>query len=236
MIASPAPVLLCDLDGTLVDTVHDLAANLNRVLGESGLAPLATDQVRGCVGQGAARMVQRGFALAGRPLTPESADHEAALRRFLDLYGAAPIHHSAAYPGVAETLRRLRAAGWRLGVCSNKPQAPSEAILAGLGLADLFEAVAGGDRFPVRKPDGGHLRRTLAAMEAEDAPAVLVGDSRVDLDAARDAGLPVVLVTYGYGQEDVGTLGADGVIADFSVLPAVLASLRAPFNDEVRGR
>jgi phosphoglycolate phosphatase len=122
-------------------------------------------------------------------------------------------------------LRHLSEAGWRLGVCTNKPQAPSDQILGDLGLAGFFEAVGGGDRFPARKPDGSHLHATLDLMGAGAEQAVLVGDSRIDLLAARDAQMPVVLVTYGYGQEDLRSLGPDALIDRFDELPAVLESL-----------
>ncbi len=216
-------VALFDLDGTLVDSLADLARALNAVLAAEGLAPLPEATVRGLVGRGAARLVAEGFAAAGRPLG--AAALEARLARFLAHYGAAPVAHSRPYPGVAATLSRLRAQGWRLGVCTNKPQHLSEAVLAGLGLADFFAVVAGGDRFPVRKPDGGHLLATLDLMDATVAQAILVGDSDNDLKAARDAGMPVVLVDFGYSRRPAAELGADRVVSDFPALPGVLAEI-----------
>lgn len=217
-------VLLCDLDGTLVDTVHDLAAALNRLLAEAGLPGRPESEVRRLVGRGAARLVADGFAAAGRPLA--EADWDQAVKRFLAIYEADPAAHSPPYPGVAATLARLQDAGWRLGVCTNKPQAPAQAILRALDLAPYFDAVGGGDRFPARKPDGAHVHATLELMGAEPAAAVLVGDSRIDVMAARDAGIPMVLVTYGYGEPDLASLGPAAVIDRFDALPGVLAGLR----------
>jgi len=215
--------VLFDLDGTLVDSLADLARALNAVLAAEGLPPLPEATVRGLVGRGAARLVAEGFAAAGQPL--DGAALEARLARFLSHYGAAPVAHSRAYPGVAATLSRLRSEGWQLGVCTNKPQHLSEAVLAGLGLAQFFAAVAGGDRFPVRKPDGGHLRATLDLMDATVGQAILVGDSDNDVKAAWDAGMPVVLVDYGYSRVPVAELGADRVVSDFRALPAVLGDI-----------
>jgi len=217
------PVLLCDLDGTLVDTVHDLAAALNRLLSDAALPTRPESEVRALVGQGAARLVADGFAAAGRPL--DESDREPTIRRFLEIYEADPAAHSPAYAGVPATLDRLRGDGWRLGVCTNKPQAPAAAILRELNLARYFDAVGGGDRFPARKPDGAHVHATLELMDVDPAHAVLVGDSRIDVMAARDAGIPMVLVTYGYGEPGLADLGPAAVIDRFDALPGVLAGL-----------
>lgn len=218
-----ADVVLCDLDGTLVDTAADLAAALNRLLGEAGRAPLSVDTVRGMVGHGAAKLVERGFRHGGAAL-PE-AELPDRMRRFLEIYQADPVGHSRPYPGVEAALQRLRADGIRLAVVTNKPQAASEAVLRGLGLDGYFAVVAGGDRFPVRKPDAGHLRRTLDLLGTEPAGAVLVGDSATDLEAGRNAGLPVILVDYGYSQTPAAELGADRVISGFAELPDALARI-----------
>lgn len=216
-------VLLCDLDGTLVDTVADLAAALNAVLAQDGLPPLDEATVRGLVGHGAARLVADGFATARAPLAPDAFDSR--LARFLAVYEAAPAVHSRLYPGVPATLRKLFDGGWRLGVCTNKPQRPSEAILEALDLSWLFTAVGGGDRFPARKPDGSHILATLETMDASPEHTVLVGDSVNDLRAARDAGIPVVLVDYGYAATPVHALDPDAVIGSFEQLPAVLGEI-----------
>jgi phosphoglycolate phosphatase len=218
-----SPALLIDLDGTLVDTVADLAAALNALLAERGLPPLAEAAVRGLVGRGARRLVERGLSSAGAP--PDDAALDAAHARFLELYGAAPAARSRPYPGVRATLAAWQAAGVPMAVCTNKPQAPSLAILRALGLDGHFRAVGGGDRYPVRKPDGGHLTATLAEAGLAGRPAVMIGDSAPDLEAARDAGLPVVLVDYGYSGRPVAELGADAVVSRFDALPAVVTRL-----------
>ena len=220
-----APILLCDLDGTLVDTVHDLTAVLNRLLAESDLPGLAESQVRRIVGRGMPRLVADGFSMAGRPLA--APEWDPAVARFMALYNADPAAHTAVYPGVPETLDTLARAGWRIAVCTNKPHAPTAAILEALDLARFIEAIGAGDSFAVRKPEGAHLHATLAHMLGDPAAAVMVGDSRIDLHAARDAGLPVVLVGYGYGDPDLQPTDADAWIDRFDALPAALAGIRS---------
>ncbi len=222
MILPPPAALLLDFDGTLVDSAPDLAAALNLVLAESGRSRLALKDIKAMVGDGVATLVERGLAATGP--RPHEADLPAVVARFLELYGAAASQETRPYPGVLETLGSLKTAGWRLAVCTNKATQLTVRILADLNMTGLFEAVVGGDSLPVRKPDGGHLLGTLARLPDPPATAIMVGDSINDLLSARDAGLPVVLVTYGYGA-GARTLGADRVIDRFAELPAALADL-----------
>ena len=211
-----------DLDGTLVDTLPDIAAALNRVLVDEGRAALAGPVVATMIGDGVARLVERGFAATGAALG--AAAREASTRRFLALYEADVAGRSRPFPGVAKTLSELRSAGLRLAVCTNKPAAPSEALLASLGLADFFSAVVGGDSLAVRKPDGRHLLATLARLGVAAGRAVMVGDSANDVAVARDAGVPVIVVSYGYGTT-ARLLGADAVIDGFADLCRALERL-----------
>ena len=219
------PSLLIDLDGTLVDSLPDTAGTLNLLLKERGLAPVPIARVAEMVGDGVAKLVERGLTWrAGGP--PPPGEREALIARYLEIYEARLTAETRPYPGVAETLAGLREAGWRLAVCTNKPEAASRAILSQLVLNRHFETVGGGDSFAERKPAAGHALATLARMGAPRETAVLVGDSPIDLLCARNAGLPAVMVSYGYSREPVRGLGADAVIDRFDQLPAALASLR----------
>ena len=211
--------LLFDLDGTLVDTAPDLAGALNGVLREHGRETLEVDQVKILVGDGAVAMIERGFeASGGLPDTIEN------LRlRFLEIYAATLTRHSRPYPGVVATLERFHSAGHPMAVCTNKPQAPSEAILDGLDLVRFFGATAGGDRFPVRKPDAGHITGLLELIGA--SAAVMIGDSMNDVAAARAADIPVIAVSYGYTVLPAAEFGADAVVDSFDEIPAALAAL-----------
>jgi phosphoglycolate phosphatase len=208
--------MLLDLDGTLVDSVPDLAAAMNRSLTAQKLAPLSRDEVRGFIGDGAKALVDRGFAARGRV-----AD-AAILDAFVLDYGARAAVETRAYPGVPEGLAALRARGWTLAVCTNKPEAPARALLAALGLDGFFAAVGGGDSFPVRKPDPGHLLATLHAAGGMPERCVMVGDHHNDILAAIGAGVPGIWASYGYGTH---VEGATTTLAQFTDLPALAEAL-----------
>jgi len=212
--------LLLDLDGTLVDSAPDLAGALNQLRAEFGLAPLALDAVKAMVGDGAAKLVERGLPPGSAP-----AELDRLVARYVALYHERQTAMTRPYPGVVETLRSLSGEGWRLAVCTNKPEAPSREILAAFGLDGLFAAVGGGDSFAERKPAAGHLLATLARMAAPPDAAVMVGDSPNDVLSARRAGLPVIVVGYGYSRVPPAELGADAVIERFAELPAALEAL-----------
>jgi phosphoglycolate phosphatase len=187
------PTLLLDLDGTLVDSAADLMAALNRLMAARALPAFDRPAVVGMIGDGVEALVDR--ALAARGLAPDPA--------ILATYRADYDQHFAdatrPYPDVEATLGRMAANGWRLAVCTNKPEGVARTLLAALGLLDLFAAVGGGDSFPVRKPDPAHLRATLAAAGGDPAAAVMVGDHANDVKAAIGAGIPCIFALWGYG-------------------------------------
>ena len=217
--------LLLDLDGTLVDSAPDLAAALNRLLADHGRAAVTLPAVKGMIGDGVPKLVERGFAATGA--VPASAALATAVERFKRDYEGALAVETRLFPGVPETLETLHGRGWRLAVATNKPQAASEQVLETFGLAPPIEAVAGGDRFAVRKPEAGHLLGTLELLGIAPEAAIMVGDSRNDVLSARNAGLPVIVMSYGYGKIPAHDLGADAVIDRFDQLPEALAALRA---------
>ena len=217
----PLEAVVFDLDGTLVDTLPDLAAALNRLLAEEGYPAVDSAAVAAMVGDGAAKLVERGFAAVGRELTGD--EYIGLRRRYIEIYEGGLSHHSRPYPGAVEILDALRGAGLRLAICTNKPEAPSHALLAALGLAGHFDAVVGGDTLDVRKPDGRHLSETITRTGARRA--VMIGDTPNDVAAARNAGVPVVAVSHGYAQIPAAELGADAVIDHFDELEDVLLRL-----------
>lgn len=222
-------IAVFDLDGTLVDSLPDLAIALNKLLAEKGRRPLAADEVRVMVGDGAVRLVERAFAATGPAVDACGPD---LTRRFLTLYEGNAADNTRPFPGVRAALDQLVSDGWRLAICTNKPHRPTVEILAALGLAPLFETVLGGDSVPFRKPDPRHLAATLEAMAARPEQAVFVGDSPNDLDAARGLGVPVALVTFGYSRIPVTELGADTLVASFHDLPQALRRLAAQPSGE----
>ncbi len=222
-----APVLLCDLDGTLVDSLPDLAAAVSELLAGEGRPDLAPEAVAAMVGDGVPKLIERALAATGG--VPSEPALAALVARYLPIYEARMTDLTRPYPGAIETLRALKAAGWRLAVCTNKPAAPSRAIVAGLGFDGLFEAISGGDSLAVKKPDPGHLLGLLeglgVAPGAAPGVAVMLGDSANDILAAKAAGLPSIAIAHGYGGTPARELGADRVIESFAELPAALAAL-----------
>lgn len=210
--------LLLDLDGTLIDTVPDLAAALNRLMAAHGLAGFTQAETASMVGDGVARLVERACAARGR--TADAADVAA----FAADYAAHAVEASRLYPGVAETLRRLDAEGWHLAVCTNKPEAPARALLRAFGLDALIRAVGGGDSFPVRKPDPRHALATLAAAGGTPDRAVMVGDNVNDVAAATGAGLPCIFAAWGYGSPAMA-VGAAATAATFTEVPDLARAL-----------
>jgi phosphoglycolate phosphatase len=181
-----------DLDGTLVDSLRDLAEAVNDLLAERGASPLPLDEVARMVGDGAATLVARATAAAG---LPPSTD---ALARFLEIYDARLLAWTRPYPGIPELLAALKPRV-RLAVLTNKPLAATRAILSGLALDAYFEEVVGGDGPFPRKPDPAGLRHLMHHADADPAATLLVGDSRVDWQTAQAAGSQICLVRYGFG-------------------------------------
>jgi phosphoglycolate phosphatase len=211
-------VLIFDLDGTLVDSVPDLRAALNKMLGGMHRRELTPDEVRGMIGDGTRALVERALAATGT-----ITDVDAAHQRFLQLYEAAPAKLSRLYPGVEATLKSLRALGARLAICTNKPQAATLGVLQEFGIAGYFEAVLGGDAVPFRKPDPRHLLAAIERLGATTKDAVMIGDNENDYAAARAAGIPVILMLYGYLRVPPETLAPDAWLEHFRDIPEALA-------------
>ncbi len=210
--------LIFDLDGTLVDSVPDLAAALNRLMAARGLAPFDHAGTAAMVGDGARALVERAFAARGL-----EADEDAQAG-FLADYSANAAVATRPFPGAETALRDLAGAGWRLAVCTNKPGIATSALLAALGLEALFVAIGAGDSFPVKKPDPRHLLATIELAGGDPARAVMVGDHSNDVRAAIGAGLPCLFAGWGYGPPAMAA-GATAIVAGFSELPAAAARL-----------
>jgi phosphoglycolate phosphatase len=217
------PVLIFDLDGTLVDSAPDLTHSLNWTLGEAGLPAVGLDDVRNMVGLGARRLIERGIEKGGG--IAESRYVDRLLGLFLHHYERNLVVDTKAFEDVPEILDGL-AGKARLGICTNKPERLAVDLLSALGLIGRFPVVLGGDSLPWKKPDRRHLdavRRRLAS----DGPAIMVGDSITDIEGARNAGIPVVAVTYGYSTAPIRDLSPDIAIDRFRDLPAAIERLNA---------
>ncbi|MEK9752798.1 MAG: phosphoglycolate phosphatase [Rhodospirillaceae bacterium] len=223
MISQRFNAVVFDLDGTLIDSEPDLRAALNKTLAESGRASVTRPQVVKMIGDGVPKLVERGFDATGGPPVDGL---EAAVKRFSANYEGHTSALSEVFPGVPAALAELKRQGLRLGVCTNKPQKPTEEILADFGLAGLIDAAVGGDALGgVRKPDGRHLAAVLEKLDAAPDRAVMVGDNHNDAGVARALGVPFVAVSFGYARGTVAELEADRVIHHFRELAAALAAL-----------
>ena len=221
-MAARAPALIFDLDGTLVDSLADLRSAINRLLAELRLPPASLAEARIMLGDGAAAFVSR--ALESRGLVAAPAELERLTRRYLEFYGAEPVGETRPYPGVPETLERLRRSGHDCAVCTNKPKRAAAAVLEAVGLAHHFGAVVCPEDVGNRKPHPDHLAAAIAALGGAPTAAVMIGDSANDVRPARTLGVPVVVMEYGYSLERAESLGADLVLPRFSDLEAALAT------------
>ena len=217
-----------DLDGTLVDTIGDLAHALNRTLAEDGFEALAIDAVRDLVGKGVGNLVRRAYAMArGEP--PADDELERIVARYFANYAATLGERSAPYPGVVEGLGRLRAAGFPLAVVTNKASRFVQPHLDRTAFAGWFDAIVGGDDAGAKKPDAAPLELAAARLGVDVRRVLMVGDSGNDVACARAAGAPVVVVPYGYREgRAVQDLAADAIVDSLDDLPERVAVRRTP--------
>jgi len=190
--------LVFDLDGTLVETAPDLHAALNHTLVQKNLGPVAIETIRMMIGEGAKALIRKGLAHHGAKID-ETELEEQLWPSFLNYYQKNITRLSHAYPGCVDCLKRLTRSKAKLAVCTNKAQMLAEHVLAGVELDHYFAATVGGDALAVKKPDGAHILETIARSGGDPKRAIMIGDSQTDERAARDAGLPFVFVSFGYG-------------------------------------
>ncbi len=219
-----APLIVFDLDGTLADTAGDLVATLNIILAREGLAGIAVPDARAMVGGGAKVLIQRALSAHGMKVSETRVDE--MLADFLAYYEAHVADETVLFPGVAHALDRFEAAGFAFAVCTNKVEYPSTLLLTALGVAGRFRAICGKDTFAVSKPDGEALLQTIARAGGDRGRAVMVGDSKMDIDTARNAGIPIVAVNFGYTSEPVDIFKPDRVIGHYDELWGAVAALR----------
>ncbi|KAA2314920.1 phosphoglycolate phosphatase [Pseudooceanicola sediminis] len=209
--------IVFDLDGTLIDSAEDVQGIANAIL-PPDLPPVTLPEVRAFMGEGTPTFIRR--LIDARDLPTDSFDtlHKGFMARY-----KTAVTRTTVYPGVAETLSDLRAAGHRLGLCTNKPAAPARAVLAHLGLAEYFDVLLGGDSLPQRKPDPAPLLAILANLG--DTRALYVGDSETDAETAHAAAVPFLLFTEGYPKGPTDKIACTARFSSFSALPGLVAQL-----------
>ena len=217
--------IIFDLDGTLIDTVPDVCGALNRTLTKYGRHPHTVDEVKDYMGRGARVTRERALGLTGNVPSDEMIDRLTA--EFLADYAKNPIVDSTLYPYVLDALSQLRASGASLAVCTNKPSVTAYPVLAAFDIDKVFDAIICGDEAVDCKPNGNHILETIAKAGGNPSKSIMVGDSENDIDAAIDAGVPSVLVTFGYPHAPHQELGASIIIDHYEDLIGSVATLIA---------
>ncbi|MGY9038040.1 HAD-IA family hydrolase [Sulfitobacter sp. BSw21498] len=213
-----------DLDGTLADTSGDLIAAANacfRDMGEGDVLDAKTDA--GTALKGGRAMLRLGMERLGR------AEDEATIDRYypmlLEAYGREIDTHTVLYPGAMQAVAALKAAGYRVAICTNKPEALAHTLLTRLGVRDAFGAMVGADTLAMRKPDPEHLFETARRAGGDPALCLLVGDTNTDRETARAAGVPCVLVSFGPSGDDMAALAPEALLDHYDDLPDIVTRL-----------
>lgn len=215
------PIIVFDLDGTLVDTAPDLLESLNHCLTVSGLKPADRGALRRYVGHGGRTMIERAFAAQQKQINDAQLDD--LVEVFRTHYSDHMPGESSFFPGVIEAMDRFHAHGYQLAVCTNKYEALAKKLLISMGEAPRFAAICGADTFSWRKPDPRHLTETIALAGGNRDRAIMVGDSRTDIDTAKAAGIPVVAVDFGYTDLPVQHYEPSRVISHFDEFTLAMA-------------
>ncbi|MDA1091279.1 MAG: phosphoglycolate phosphatase [Proteobacteria bacterium] len=218
--------LIFDLDGTLIDSAPDVCASINRVLEAGGRRRLSVAEAKDMVGWGGRVLVEKALALTGEAGTAEDIDR--TLAAFLFTYAEHPADHTTVFPGVIEALKGFKATGVKLAICTNKPTATTPPVLSALGLGGFFDVVSCGDAVPHKKPDGRHVLLCAEQLGVAPEAAVMVGDSETDIQAAINAGMRSVCVTFGYAHVPLEDIGADALIDHFDDLAQALNDIYKP--------
>ncbi|MFV2002474.1 MAG: phosphoglycolate phosphatase [Paracoccaceae bacterium] len=216
MTGDERPAVVFDLDGTLIDTAPDIVGAARVLLKSIGAPALSASLVKSFIGDGVPKLVERVVTASGL----RAGDHGELVAKYLTIYSAALASESRVYPNVVATLDALRAAGFVLGVCTNKTEAPSRLILAAYGLDGFFDVIVGGDSLASKKPDPEMLHHVFDALSGRRA--LYVGDSEVDSETAVRAGVRFALFSEGYRKSKITDLPHDFVFNDFPDLPGIV--------------
>lgn len=210
------PILVFDLDGTLADTARDLVGTLNVLLQREGLPSVGLGAARYLVGAGARALIERGFTLAGVPLSVAETDR--LVKEFLAYYENHIADETRLFPGAEMALKRFSEAGYLLAICTNKPENLARVLLEKLSVSDYFAAICGRGSFEVHKPDPRMLSLTIQAAGGDPARAIMVGDSKTDVDTAKNMATPIIAVDFGYSDKPIALLEPDRIISHFDEL------------------
>lgn len=215
--------VIFDLDGTLIDSLPDVMNALNAVLADNDRRPVTRDEAKLMVGGGAEPLLERAFAVTGNELAAERLP--SCVESFTTYYRADPATETTVFDGVVPALEALAERGLPLGICTNKPHRSALQVLEALSLDAYFGACFGKASVPFHKPDRRHYDEVARALGVAPENTLYVGDSETDVATARNAGVPIVLVPFGYSHAPATDLGGDRVIDDFSELAGAVDEL-----------
>lgn len=215
--------IVFDLDGTLIDSIPDMCREISLFLTDHGRRELSSEEATSIIGHGARIMLSGAFRLTGEPLTEGQLDNY--MKDWISQYSHAEMGLTKPWDNVIETLDMLKGKGCHMAVCTNKPAAPTAAIMKKLDLDKYFEVVLHADSLPVRKPRPEPLWEAVKLMGGTNDQAVMVGDSEADAEAARNAGFPVVLLSFGYAHIPLEEIKPNVLIDNFAELPKAIESL-----------
>jgi len=216
-------LIIFDLDGTLAHTAPDLIGTLNRITKQHELKPMEMNEFGQVIGHGAKAMIGRAFAINDQPLS--EALLESLFEDFLKDYSANIANETKLFENLLPAMQDLSAKGCKFAVCTNKTEEMARLLLEKLSMSQHFEAMTGGNTFKFRKPDARHLMETARLAGYDISSAIMIGDSATDINAALNAGIPSVAVTFGYSDKPVTSLGASRVINNFNELYAAIESI-----------
>lgn len=222
---SAPPLVVFDLDGTLVDTAPDLVGALNAILEREGIPPVPAQSARKMIGAGARALLERGLERDGRHIDADKLNR--MVQDFIAHYADNIAVHSKPFDGLVAALDVLAARGCTFAVCTNKLEWLSRRLLDQLNLSPRFAAICGADTFGIAKPDPAILRQTVVRAGGDIASAIMVGDAGPDIGVARRAGIPVIGVDYGYTEVPIRDLGPDIVISHLEQLPDAVGQAHA---------
>ena len=214
-----------DLDGTLADTSGDLIAAANAVFRADGHGDLLDPVADALTAfSGGRAMLRLGYGRIGQGAAEDRIVHH--YTRFLGLYAEMIDVHTRLYPGAMEAVAALKASGYRVAICTNKPEELARVLLDRLGVLETFGSLVGADTLPVRKPDPAPFRASVERAGGDPSHALLVGDTVTDRDTARAAGVPCILVSFGpLGPEGAAALSPTAILADYAALPGLVAGI-----------
>lgn len=222
---SPPPLVVFDLDGTLVDTAPDLVGALNAILEREGIPPVPAPSARKMIGAGARALLERGLERDGRTIDADKLNR--MVQDFIAYYADNIAVHSKPFDGLIAALDVLAERGCTFAVCTNKLEWLSRRLLDQLDLSKRFAAICGADTFGIAKPDPTILRQTVVRAGGDMSSAIMVGDAGPDVGVARRASVPVIGVDYGYTEVPIRDLAPDIVISHLEQLPDAVSHLQS---------